>query len=132
MAFNALIIGLVGSALSERLAWPVAVALGLVGGACGQFAAALAMPDAYVSGASQAYLSLCGAALLVLPRRSPGFWSAVVGTIVAVVLDLFVSDHAGLKPGHVVSFVLGVVAGGAVLISGKIAGRRRSPGKREI
>lgn len=116
MLFNVAIIGVVAAALTRRLAWPWVLALGLIGGGGGQLAAAVLQPDAYVSGASQAYLALCATALLVLPWRSTGFWVAVVGTAVSVALDLFVAGHGGIKPGHTVSFVAGLMVGGLFLI----------------
>ncbi|MBA4330500.1 MAG: hypothetical protein B7Y85_03360 [Brevundimonas sp. 32-68-21] len=116
MLFNAAIIGLVGAALTRRMNWPSVLALGLIGGACGQLASALAQPQAYVSGASQAYLALCATALFVLDRRSVGWWSAVVGVLVSVALDLFVSGHEGVKPGHIVPFVIGLIVGGGFLL----------------
>jgi membrane associated rhomboid family serine protease len=115
MLFNAIIIGVVGAALTRRLAWPWVLALGLIGGACGQLAAALFQPDAYVSGASQAYLALCGLGVLVLDRKAVGWWAAITGVAVSVGLDVFVSDHAGIKPGHLVPFVVGAIAGCAFL-----------------
>ncbi|WP_395945641.1 rhomboid family intramembrane serine protease [Brevundimonas sp.] len=116
MLFNAVIIGSVGSALTRRSAWPFVLVLGLIGGACGQLAAALVQPDAYVSGASQAYLALCGAALVLLERRSIGWWLSVLGVAVSVALDLFVSSHAAIKPGHFVPFVIGLIVGGVFLL----------------
>lgn len=122
MLFNAGVIGLVGAAMTRQLAWPLVLALGLVGGAVGQLTAALLQPDAYISGASQAYLALCGAGLLVVDRMSLGWWAAVVGVIVSVGLDLFVSGHAGIKPGHITSFATGLAAGAGLLVL-----RRRGP-----
>ncbi|MDO9607353.1 MAG: rhomboid family intramembrane serine protease [Brevundimonas sp.] len=116
MVLNAVIIGLVGSALTRRLSWPLVLALGLIGGAFGQLASALVQPDAYVSGASQAYLTLCATALVVLGRKSVGWWSAVVGVAVSVALDLFVSGHEGVKPGHIVPFAIGLIVGGVFLL----------------
>jgi rhomboid protease GluP len=111
MLFNAGIIGLVGAALSRRMPWGLMLLIGLVGGGLGQLAGALSQPTAYISGASQAYLALCGAGLFLLPRRSKAFWVAVVGTVVSVALDLFVAQHGGIKPGHSVSFTFGLIAG---------------------
>jgi len=116
MLFNAAIIGLVGAGLTRRMTWLLVLGLGLLGGACGQLTAALLQPGAYISGASQAYLALCGAALILLPWRSVVFWVAIVGTAVSVALDLFVAGHAGVKPGHLVPFVIGLIVGGASLI----------------
>jgi len=111
MLFNALIIGLTGQSLSARFGAPVMVGVGVVGGAAGQLAGALVMPDAYISGASQAYLALAGLALFALPRPSAGWWAALVGVLVAVGLDLFVSDHGAIKIGHAVPLALGLLCG---------------------
>ena len=116
MLFNAAILGLVGAALTQRMNWVSVLTLGLIGGACGQLASALAQPQAYVSGASQAYLGLCATALLVLGRKSVGWWAAVVGIAVSVALDLFLSGHEGIKPGHFVPFVIGLIVGGVFLL----------------
>ena len=115
MLFNALIIGLVGAALLQRLTLSGTLALGLLGGAAGQVAATVFQPDAYVSGASQAYLALCGAAIVVLPRRSLGWGAALVGIGVAVILDLFVSGYASVKPGHVAPLLIGLALGAALI-----------------
>lgn len=116
MLFNALIIGLVGTALLPRLTVSGTLVLGFLGGAAGQVAAAMFQPDAYVSGASQAYLALCGAAILMLPRRSLGWGAALVGIVVAVVLDVFVSGYAGVKPGHVAPLLIGLAVGAALIV----------------
>lgn len=111
MLFNALIIGLVGQALSEQFCASVMIGAGMIGGAAGQLAGALVMPDAYISGASQAYLALAGLALLTLSQPSVGWWAALVGTSVAVGLDLFVRGQGGVKIGHLVPFALGLLTG---------------------
>jgi membrane associated rhomboid family serine protease len=111
MLFNALIIGLIGQSISDRFGAAIMIGAGVAGGAAGQLAGALATPDAYISGASQAYLALAGLALLTLGRRSLGWWAALVGIFVGVGLDVFVSDHGGIKIGHSVPFALGVMGG---------------------
>lgn len=111
MLINALIIGLIGQSLSRRFGAPIMVGAGVVGGAAGQLAGALVTPDAYISGASQAYLALAGLALVTLSRRSPGWRAALVGAVVAVALDLFVSDHGAVKIGHGAPFALGLLCG---------------------
>lgn len=116
MLFNLAIIGTVGAGLTRHLSVALVLSVGLVGGALGQFTAAVLQPEAYISGASQAYLALCGAGLLILPRRSVGFVAALLGVLVSVGLDVFVSDHAGIKPGHLASFVVGLIAGGLYLL----------------
>jgi membrane associated rhomboid family serine protease len=122
MLFNVLIIGAVGTALLARLTLSGTLALGLLGGAAGQVAAAVFQPDAYVSGASQAYLALCGAAIVMLPKRSIGWVAGLVGIVAAVILDLFVSGYAGVKPGHVAPLLIGLAVGAALII-----GPRRRP-----
>jgi len=119
MLFNAAIIGFVGAALTQRLMWPLVLALGIIGGACGQLASALGQPDAYVSGASQAYLALCGAGLLVLGWKRLGWWAAAIGVLVSIGLDVVVSGHSGIKPGHFVGFVVGLIAGAVLLVLDK-------------
>ena len=115
MLFNVAIIGLVGAGLTRHLSVPLVLAVGLVGGASGQLAAAMLQPDAYISGASQAYLALCGTGLLILSRRSVGFGAALLGVLISVALDVFVSDHAGITPGHIASFIAGLIAGSLYL-----------------
>lgn len=68
MTFNALVIGIVGTALSRRYAWSLVLLLGIVGGVCGQYADAVFQPNAYISGASQAYLALSSFAVFTLVR----------------------------------------------------------------
>lgn len=114
MLFNALIIGIVGQSLINRFGAPFMVGVGVIGGAAGQLASALVMPEAYISGASQAYLALTGLGLLTLPTRTLGWWASAVGTVAAIGLDVFVSDHAFVKIGHALPFALGVACGVAI------------------
>lgn len=111
MLFNALIIGVVGTALARRYPWPYVLVLGILGGAAGQLTGAALQPDAYISGASQAYLALCGMAVLVLARRSIGWWAALTGIVVSIALDLLVAKHGGIKPGHIVPVCIGLAVG---------------------
>lgn len=115
MLFNALIIGLVGQASGRGNGWPLTIAVGVLGGALAQLLTLHFNPTAYISGASQAYLALCGLALLTLPIRSIRWWSALLAVGVAAGLDLFVSSQGVLKVGHIAGFAAGVAAGLAVL-----------------
>lgn len=113
MILNVAIIAIVGRALEGQMSpWKV-VALGLLGGALGQLATTLLNPEAYISGASQAYLTLCGLAIILLPKRlkSIGFWTAIFGIGVSLILDIFVSEVAHIKIGHVVGLVTGIILG---------------------
>lgn len=111
MLFNAVIIGFIGQSLIKHFGVALMLGVGVIGGAAGQFASALIMPEAFISGASQACLALAGLALLTLPMRSLGWWASVVATVVALGLDIFVSDHSFVKIGHVAPFTLGVACG---------------------
>lgn len=122
MLLNILIIGTVGHGLQRRTSPAVVVLIGLGGGAVGQLASAAAHPDMFVSGASQAYLALCGAALLLLRPRSLAWRVAAVGTALAVGIDLLVSDHAAIKAGHLAGFVAGASAAAGL----RIVSRSRS------
>ena len=117
MIFNALIIAVVGSAIERYSGWLVMLCVGIGGGALAQLATLFTQPEAYVSGASQAYLALCGMALVLIRPKSAAWWAAVGGTAVSVALDLFVSTHGTLKIGHVVGLSAGVFAGALVLFS---------------
>jgi membrane associated rhomboid family serine protease len=111
MLLNALLIGLIGQALAQRFGGAIMLGAGVALGAVGQVAGALLMPDAYISGASQAYLGLAAIGLLTLPLRSVGWGASAVGVAVALALDLFVSGHGAAKVGHVLPFVLGLGTG---------------------
>jgi membrane associated rhomboid family serine protease len=118
MLFNALIIAIVGAALARRIGSARVLFLGLAGGTLAQGASAIAYPQAYFSGASQAYLVLCGFALLLLPMR-PGayriaFGVAVLGIAVAAALDLIVSEAHAIKAGHLVGFIFGAAVGALI------------------
>jgi membrane associated rhomboid family serine protease len=121
MLFNALIIAVVGRAAETRLGRLGAVAVGLAGGTLAQLVTVLLLPDAFISGASQAYLSLCGLVLVAGASRSFGWWMAVAGTVVAIALDLLVSGHGAVKPGHLTGLVFGLASGLAFRISQRAA-----------
>lgn len=111
MLLNALVVAAAGIALERRIGAMQTLLIGLLGGTFGQFVACLFVPDAYASGASQAYLALCGALLVVAPMRTGGFWIGLVGAAIAVALDVGVSGVAGIKPGHLAGFAFGLTAG---------------------
>lgn len=111
MLFNALMIGIVGQAVEERMGGLIMVLVGAVGGALAQLSTVFFNSSAYISGASQAYLALCGLALLTITKKSVGWWAALVGTLVAIALDLFVSSHGAPKVGHVTGFAAGAFVG---------------------
>lgn len=111
MMFNALVIAVVGRAAEMRLGRLGAVAVGLAGGTLAQLVTVLLLPDAFISGASQAYLSLCGLVLVAGASRSYGWWMAIAATLVGLALDLFVSGHGAVKPGHLTGLAFGLASG---------------------
>lgn len=115
LLFNALIIGVVGQGAGRKNGWPFTIAVGVLGGALAQLLTLHSQPTAYVSGASQAYLALCGLALTTLSVKTARWWIALLAVAVAAGLDLFISSHGALKIGHVVGMAVGVVAGLAML-----------------
>lgn len=110
MLLNVLIIGGVGLAVEKRLGRALPAVVALAGGALGQLAAVLTEPQAFISGASQAYLALCG--LAIVTDRIERRWLAWAGLAVALILDVFVSGHGALKAGHLTGLAIGLAAGG--------------------
>ncbi|WP_254018472.1 rhomboid family intramembrane serine protease [Mesorhizobium escarrei] len=117
MLFNALMIASVGQAAEARFGWRTALAVGLIGGTLAQLVTVYSLPDAFISGASQAYLVLCGLVLVTGAIRSFGWWMAIAGVLVGVGLDLFVSSDGAIKPGHLTGLAFGLVSGIALRIS---------------
>ena len=111
MLLNVLIIAVVGQALERVIAPWLVVFVALAGGAVGQLLTVTTHPDAFISGASQAYAALCGFALVCVKPSQFGWWVAVIGVVVAACLDLVVSSDHALKVGHVAPFAFGVSAG---------------------
>jgi membrane associated rhomboid family serine protease len=111
MLSNAVIIAVVGRAAAIRNGVLTPLAVGLLGGALGEVTAAVADPQAFVSGASQAAVTLCGLVLLTARIKSFDWAAAAVGTLFAFALDVFVSGHGQFKPGHIVSLIFGLMCG---------------------
>ncbi|MFN3230462.1 MAG: rhomboid family intramembrane serine protease [Asticcacaulis sp.] len=111
MLFNALIIAGVGIYAERMTSRFTALMITLLGGTLGQYLTVLTEPQAFISGASQAYFALCGLGLVFIDLRAVRWWLAVIGIIVGFGLDLFVSDHGALKIGHTVPVVFGLLAG---------------------
>jgi rhomboid protease GluP len=108
MLFNALCVGLVGAALERRHGWAPLALLFLLGGMVGQLASVIAYPDLVSSGASQALMALCGAAMVAkVPLKS----LVVVVLIVAVQGVLDIQSAHTIKAGHAGGLAVGLVAG---------------------
>ena len=70
-------------------------------------------PELVSSGASQAMLALCGAALvqpLFSRRLGTNWWLIAFGTLGQLGLDLFVSSAHTIKAGHVAGLLIGFAA----------------------
>jgi membrane associated rhomboid family serine protease len=119
MLFNALVIAGVGLFAEVRFGRWTAVSLGVAGGTLAQLVTVYALPDAYISGASQAYLVLCGLVLMTGAVRSVWWWIALVAVVAGAGLDLLVSGHGTIKPGHLASFAAGSIAGLALKLTGR-------------
>jgi rhomboid protease GluP len=114
MLLNALIIACVGSAAEKQTGSIFAPIVGLAGGVLGQYGAILLEPQGFISGASQAYMSLCGLALLTVRWRSAGGVMACLGVIIGIGLDVFVGDTGLIKIGHFAGLAFGLLAGAAI------------------
>lgn len=110
MMFNAVLISLLATALHRQTSARFVLLVGLGGGAVGQYFSALAYPSAFISGASQAYLALAGATIVLVNRKQAGWWVAVAGVVTAIALDVFVSSHGTIKIGHSTAFAAGLIA----------------------
>lgn len=88
----------------------------LLGGSIGQIASVAFYPYLVSSGASQALMSLCGAALVLnLPR-----WSRLLALVI-VVAQIALDNHVAgaIKAGHGFGFAAGVLIGGVILLGYK-------------
>ncbi|CAL4866136.1 hypothetical protein MMA231_00374 [Asticcacaulis sp. MM231] len=111
MLLNALIIACVGSAAEKQTGTIFAPLIGLTGGVLGQYCAVLLEPQGFISGASQAYMSLCGLALVTIRWRSIGGIIGCLGVMIGVGLDVFVSDTGLIKIGHLAGLIFGLLSG---------------------
>ncbi|HVE55054.1 MAG TPA: rhomboid family intramembrane serine protease, partial [Ramlibacter sp.] len=91
MLFNAACVTLVGVALERRYGWQRVALLFFLGGSVGQVASVLAYPHLVSSGASQALMALCGAAL-VLPAERRMRWFVLALVAIQAGLDLYVAQ----------------------------------------
>ncbi len=121
MLLNALILGGVGWCAERRWGRALPALIALVGGVLSQGLLVLLEPQAFLSGASQAYMALCGFALAAGGVSRPGLGLAWAGVAVGIGLDVFVSGHGAPKVGHLFPLVFGLGCG---LIARVSAARR--------
>jgi rhomboid protease GluP len=108
MLFNALGVGLASAVLERRYGWATLALLYFMGGTAGQLASVLAYPGLVSSGASQALMALCGAA--VVARLHPRSY-VVVALVLAVQVVLDIQSVQAIKAGHAWAFAVGLAAG---------------------
>lgn len=111
MLLNALILGGVGWWAERRWGRALPGLIALVGGVLSQGLLVLLEPQAFLSGASQGYMALCGFALAAGGVGRIGLGLAWAGVAVGVVLDVFVSGHGAPKVGHLFPLVFGLGCG---------------------
>ncbi len=119
MIFNALGVLVVGTIVERCCGRVGLVATYLFGGSAGQLAGVMAYPDLVSSGASQALMALCGAALLMCRSR---FGYIAVATVLAVQLTLDIASIQKIKAGHGWGLVAGVLLGTVILVARKRSG----------
>lgn len=122
MLFNAGVVAFAGARLERRMAfwllWPCYV----FGGALAQLASVWAYPDEVSSGASQAMLILCGAAILSDWRRPlPSRASTALIVLVAIQIALDLKAIGTVKVGHAVGLAIGLAAGTAIRLQARTA-----------
>lgn len=113
MLLNAMILGGVGLYAEQRWgrAWPALCAL--TGGVLSQGLLVFAEPHAFLSGASQAYMALCGFTLAAGGIGRTGLGLAWAGVAIGLALDVFVSGHGAPKVGHLFPLGFGLACGWA-------------------
>ncbi len=113
MLFNALAVLGVGAILEAGVGrWWLAFVY-VVGGSIGQIAGVAFYPSLVSSGASQALMAICGAALVMRRTR---FAYALVVPILVLQIGLDLNAAGTIKAGHGWGFMAGVVIGGAIVV----------------
>jgi len=121
MLFNAIGVFMIGLSIEKACGWRTLLAVYLIGGTLGQLASVVSYPDLISSGASQALMALCGAALVLkIPAQSRVIALCIV--VVQVMLDLYAAGT--IKTGHGAGFVAGLVV--AIVLSAFIRRSNRT------
>ena len=111
MLLNALVIGGVGLAAEARWGRVLPGTIALAGGTLGQALLVFLEPQAFLSGASQAYMALCGFVIVAGRIGRVGLGLAWAGVLIGFAIDLLVSDLGQIKVGHAFPCALGIAAG---------------------
>lgn len=99
--------------MEKEIHWWGLLGIFLVGGTLGQFASVVSYPTAISSGASQALMALCGAAVSVTGTRARLL--ALLVLAVQAALDLYASG--AIKMGHAVGFAAGLLIAQLILLA---------------
>ncbi len=113
MLFNALAVLAVGALLESGVGRWWLAHIYFVGGSIGQLASVGFYPSLVSSGASQALMALCGAALVMCRTRIA---YGIVVPILVVQLALDLRAVGTIKAGHGWGLAAGVVLGGAAML----------------
>lgn len=113
MLFNAGCIAIIGSSIERRHAWWRTALIYFVGGCVGQVASVVAYPELVSSGASQALMALCAAALVMNTERAPRLFALGIVAI-QIALDIYAAHT--IKAGHGFGFIAGLLVGAALTI----------------
>lgn len=111
MLLNALVIGGVGLAAEARWGRVLPGTIALAGGTLSQALLVFLEPQAFLSGASQAYMALCGFVIVAGRIGRVGLGLAWVGLLIGFAIDLLVSDHGQIKVGHAFPCAFGIAVG---------------------
>ncbi len=120
MLFNVACIVVIGTAVEKAFGWLGLLLIYFVGGTAGQFASVVASPTLVSSGASQALMALCAAAILISGSRIRYLALAVVA--IQVALDVYVAGT--IKVGHSVGFGAGLLIALGILFAVHLRSRR--------
>jgi membrane associated rhomboid family serine protease len=122
MLFNAGVVAFAGALLERRMALWLLWLSYVFGGALAQLASVWAYPDEVSSGASQAMLILCGAALLSDWKRPlPSRTSLALIVLVALQIALDLKAIGTIKVGHTVGLAIGLTVGVAIRLQSRTA-----------
>jgi len=132
MLLNALVLGSVGWAAETRWGRILPAAIALMGGTLSQALLVLLEPQNFLSGASQAYMALCGFLLVAGGRMSRGGRIlACAGILIGLAIDIFISVDGQIKFGHAFPIFFGMVSGlvaRTLSKTGSIALKETGPG----
>lgn len=108
---NAFIIGGVGLAAEKGWGRVLPGVIALTGGTLSQALLAILEPHEFLSGASQAYMALCGFALVAGRIGRVGLVLALAGMLIGIAIDVVVSGHGQIKVGHAFPIIFGICSG---------------------